>query len=108
LRAGASPNAALAKVKAEPGLDAECVEALARVASPEASATGAAPPAGLSAREIDVLRLVASGLTVKEAAAKLFVSPHTARHHLEHAYEKIGVTSRAGAVLFAIEHGLVK
>jgi HD-GYP domain-containing protein (c-di-GMP phosphodiesterase class II) len=64
-------------------------------------------PGGLTAREIDVLRLVARGLSSKEIAARLVISPKTARNHIEHIYTKIGATSRVTASLFAMEHGLL-
>ena len=56
---------------------------------------------------MEVLVLVGRGLTNNEVARELHVSPHTIRHHLESIYEKIDVTSRAGATLFASEHGLL-
>ena len=52
----------------------------------------------LTAREIDVLSLVAQGLTNREVSSRLFISPATVRTHLEHIYDKLGVRSRAGAV----------
>jgi HD-GYP domain-containing protein (c-di-GMP phosphodiesterase class II) len=64
-------------------------------------------PAGLTAREVDVLRLAARGLSSKEIASRLVISPKTARNHLEHIYTKIGATSRVTASLFAMEHGLL-
>ena len=64
-------------------------------------------PAGLTAREVDVLRLVARGLSNKEIGARLVISPKTARNHIEHIYVKIGVSNRAGAGLFAMQHGLL-
>jgi DNA-binding NarL/FixJ family response regulator len=54
-----------------------------------------------------VLRLVASGCSVKETAQRLVISDHTARHHLESVYSKTGVSSRAGVTLFAVESGLL-
>ena len=76
-------------------------------------AADAAPPrvagawaAGLSDREVEVLRLVAHGATNKDVARSLGISPKTVQHHVAHIYTKIGVTSRAGAALFAAEHGL--
>ena len=54
-----------------------------------------------------MLQLTARGLTLKEIARALGLSVHTARHHLEHVYEKTGVSTRAGAALFAAEHGLL-
>jgi DNA-binding NarL/FixJ family response regulator len=65
-------------------------------------------PAGLSDREVEVLRLVARGLSNREIAQALVVSPRTAEHHVQHIYSKIGVSSRAAAALFAMEHDLVR
>ncbi len=64
-------------------------------------------PGGLSNREAEVLRLVARGLTNKQLAAKLEISERTVSQHLAHAYEKIGVTTRAGAAMFAMKNGIV-
>ena len=64
-------------------------------------------PAGLTAREIDVLRLLARGLSAKQIAARLVISPKTARNHIEHIYVKIDASSRVTASLFAIQHGLI-
>ena len=64
--------------------------------------------AGLTPREIEVLRLIAAGDTAKEAARKLEISPKTADHHIQSLYSKIGVTTRAGAALYALERGLVQ
>ena len=64
-------------------------------------------PAGLTAREIEVLRLAARGLSNKEIARRLVISPKTVSNHVEHIYVKIDATSRAGAGLFAMQHGLL-
>ena len=64
-------------------------------------------PAGLTEREVDVLRLIAVGHPNKEVASKLGISPKTVGHHVEHIYAKAGVTTRAGATLFAMEHDLL-
>ncbi len=64
-------------------------------------------PAGLTDREVDVLRLIARGYANKQAAAKLGISTKTVGHHIEHIYAKAGVATRAGATLFAMEHGLL-
>jgi HD-GYP domain-containing protein (c-di-GMP phosphodiesterase class II)/DNA-binding CsgD family transcriptional regulator len=64
-------------------------------------------PAGLTAREIDVLRLLARGLSSKQIAAQLVITPKTARNHIEHIYTKIDASSRVAASLFASEHGLL-
>ena len=62
----------------------------------------------MTPREIEVLRLIAAGLTAKETARKLDISPKTADHHIESVYSKIGVGTRAAAALYAVEHGLVR
>jgi HD-GYP domain-containing protein (c-di-GMP phosphodiesterase class II) len=64
-------------------------------------------PAGLTAREVEVLRLLAQGLSNKEIAARLVISPKTAGNHIEHIYAKIDASSRATASLFAVQHGLL-
>ena len=64
-------------------------------------------PAGLTAREVEVLRLVARGLSNKEIAAELVISRKTAGSHVEHIYTKIGASNRARASLFAMKHGLM-
>ena len=64
-------------------------------------------PAGLTAREVEVLRLVARGLSNKEIAEQLVISRKTAGNHVEHIYAKIGVSNRARASLFAMQHGLM-
>ena len=64
-------------------------------------------PAGLTDREVEVLRLIARGYANKQAAAKLGIATKTVGHHVEHIYAKAGVATRAGATLFAMEHGLL-
>jgi HD-GYP domain-containing protein (c-di-GMP phosphodiesterase class II) len=66
------------------------------------------PPADLSAREVEVLGLVARGCSNPEIAARLVISRRTAEHHVQHIYAKIGVSSRAAATLFAVEHHLLQ
>ena len=73
---------------------------------PEESQSPAAYPAGLSAREVEVLRLVAQGLTNARIAEELFISPNTVNRHLNSIYHKLGVSSRAAATRFATEHHL--
>jgi DNA-binding CsgD family transcriptional regulator len=64
-------------------------------------------PAGLTAREVEVLRLVAEGMTDAEVAERLYLSPRTVSSHLRSVYNKIGVGSRAAASRFAVENSLI-
>jgi HD-GYP domain-containing protein (c-di-GMP phosphodiesterase class II) len=64
-------------------------------------------PAGLSEREVEVLGLVVRGLSNRQMAEILFLSPKTVDHHIQHIYEKIGVSTRVGATLFALQHDLI-
>jgi HD-GYP domain-containing protein (c-di-GMP phosphodiesterase class II) len=111
---GVHPDAGAAELlrdlETRRNLDAECMAALA---AETGSAAQRSPvrrewPAGLTEREVEVLQLVASGLNLKQAATRLVISNHTARHHLESVYSKAGVSSRAGATLFAVENGLLR
>jgi DNA-binding CsgD family transcriptional regulator len=69
--------------------------------------SGDARPAGLSRREVEVLRLVAAGRTTGEIASQLFISAKTADHHIQHIYTKIGASNRAAATRWAVEHEIV-
>jgi len=64
-------------------------------------------PAGLTPREVEVLRLIVRGLSNKEIASELVISRRTAGAHVEHIYAKLGVSNRARASLFAVKHGLM-
>jgi len=64
-------------------------------------------PAGLTRREVEVLTLLAQGMSSKEAARRLVISPKTVANHVEHIYAKIGASNRATASLFAMQHGLL-
>lgn len=64
-------------------------------------------PGGLTAREIEVLVLAVRGATAKAVANTLGIAPKTARNHMERIYMKIGVSSRAEAAMFAMQHGLI-
>jgi non-specific serine/threonine protein kinase len=77
---------------------------------PSPASTVAAPivyPAGLTAREVEVLRLVATGLTNAQIAQELVLSEKTVATHLTHILNKTNSENRAAAVAFAIHHGLV-
>jgi HD-GYP domain-containing protein (c-di-GMP phosphodiesterase class II) len=73
-----------------------------------AAAVRAQNPGGLSRRELDVLVLAARGLTTQAIAARLFISPKTADHHIQHIYDKIGVSTRAAAALWAAQNDVVR
>jgi DNA-binding CsgD family transcriptional regulator len=64
-------------------------------------------PAGLTQREIEVLRLAARGLTTREIAKTLGVSAKTAGNHIEHIYAKIGAVNRVTASHYAVQNGLL-
>ncbi|MGH3469170.1 MAG: response regulator transcription factor, partial [Thermocrispum sp.] len=64
-------------------------------------------PGGLTAREVEVLRLVAAGKSTRALAAELFISEKTAARHLSNIFAKIHVTSRTAAAAYAYEHHLV-
>ncbi len=63
-------------------------------------------PGGLTEREGEVVGLLARGLQTKQVARALGISAKTADTHIQHAYRKMGVSTRAGAALFAMQHGL--
>lgn len=63
-------------------------------------------PAGLTRREVEVLRLLARHQTDKEIAEALFISPHTVSTHVKHVLSKLGVASRRAAAAYAADHGL--
>jgi HD-GYP domain-containing protein (c-di-GMP phosphodiesterase class II) len=96
----------LRSLVAEGALDARAAQAVLQ-ASGAATARKRAWPAGLSDREVEVIRLVAVGRTNKEIGALLGMSPRTAQKHIMHVYEKLGLESRAGLALYAVEHSLL-
>jgi HD-GYP domain-containing protein (c-di-GMP phosphodiesterase class II) len=87
--------------------DPDAVTAVVSAAGGSAQRSASPRPAALSEREVEVLRLVAEGLSNRAIAQRLFISPRTAEHHVQHIYAKIGASSRASAALFAMEHGLL-
>lgn len=107
-RPALDPSAAadvLAAEVADGRLDREAVAAVLAAAGQRSAPVPW--PAGLSDREVEVVRLVASGATNKDVARALGISAKTVAHHVAHVYDKIGTRSRAGTTLFALEHGLV-
>ena len=89
-------------------LDGEAVRAVLAAAGHEPGTARRVWPAGLTDREVDVLRLATHGLSNTQIGATLFISPKTAGHHIQHIYDKIGVSTRAGAAIFAMEHDLLR
>ena len=88
--------------------DSEVVEAVLTAGGHPAHPQPSVRPAGLSEREVEALGLVIRGLSNRQMAEALFVSPKTVDHHIQHIYDKIGVSTRVGATLFALQHGLVE
>lgn len=88
-------------------LDVEAVNGVLAAAGQPVSARRKEWVAGLSEREVEVLRLMARGQTIKHMAAQLSIAPKTVDNHIQHIYAKIGVTTRAGAALFAMEQNLL-
>jgi len=87
-------------------LDGGVVDAVLRAAGHRVSSR-TDWPAGLTAREVQVLRLLARGLSNSQIADELVISRKTVGNHIEHIYAKIGVSNRALASLFASRHGLI-
>ena len=88
--------------------DPECARAVLDVAGTPPTHARDTWPAGLSEREVEVLRLISRGFSNKDVATTLVISPRTAEHHVQHIYGKIGVSTRAAAAMFAMEHGLIR
>jgi HD-GYP domain-containing protein (c-di-GMP phosphodiesterase class II) len=99
-RAAMKRDEAITMLRAE-ALDRACVDALID------TKLSAATASALTERELEVLRLLARGLTNKEIASALDISARTVQHHTIHVYEKLGVDTRAGATLKAAEAGLL-
>jgi HD-GYP domain-containing protein (c-di-GMP phosphodiesterase class II)/DNA-binding CsgD family transcriptional regulator len=102
-----APDDAARVLEAERNLDAEAVACVLAAAGERAAPTPAPWPAGLTDREVEVLRLIARGRSNREVARELFISAKTVGRHVENVYSKIGVSSRAAAAVFAMENGLL-
>ena len=102
-------EAAAAQLHAGVNAGRVCGRAVAAVleAAGQERAPAPAPPAGLTQREVEVLGLLAHGLTNKQIAGKLYLSAKTVQHHVAHIYDKIDRRTRAGAAMFAMEHRLL-
>ncbi|MBV8957947.1 MAG: HD domain-containing protein [Actinobacteria bacterium] len=102
----ADAAAELRKAAREGELDGSAVDAVLAAAGHPVRRKPSTP-AGLTAREVEVLVLAARGATTKALAAELGITPKTAGNHIERIYVKIGASSRAEAAMFAMQHGLV-
>ena len=109
-RPALSPAEAAAQLSQEARmgrLDREAVDAVLESAGQVRARERAAWPAGLTEREVQVLRLVAQGRSEKDIARRLFISTNTVHYHVKGIYEKAGVSTRAAAALFAMENDLI-
>ena len=108
-RSALSPEEAASELRGDvkaARLDAEAVEAVLGAAG-HRTPRRRGGPAGLTPREVEVLRLLARGLSNKQMAERLVISPKTVANHIEHIYAKIDASTRATASLFAMQHGLL-
>jgi len=109
-RAAHTPESAAEVLKAEGRagrFDPQAVSAVLAAAGQGQPSKRNALVAGLSEREVEVLRLVARGHSIKVIAQQLQLAPKTVDNHIQHLYIKAGVTTRAAATLFAMEQGLL-
>jgi HD-GYP domain-containing protein (c-di-GMP phosphodiesterase class II) len=109
-RAALAPETAAAELRSDVRggrLDADAVEAVLAAAGQPAPRRRTSV-AGLTARELEVLRLLARGRSKREIAAALTIAPKTADAHVQHIYAKVGVSTRAAAALFAMRHDLLE
>jgi HD-GYP domain-containing protein (c-di-GMP phosphodiesterase class II) len=110
-RTALSNEAAASMLRAEVRAGRLCsvaVEAVLSAAGQPSRRAPLRPLSGMTPREVEVLRLIAAGLTVKETANTLDISPKTVDHHIQSIYARIGVSTRAAAALYAVEHGVLK
>ena len=101
------PGAELRRLAGEGRLEPAAVNAVLAEAGDTGPRARRPWPAGLTDREVDVLRRIAAGDSIQQAAAALFVAPKTVDFHLQNIYVKAGVTTRAGATLFAVHNDLL-
>ncbi|MGH3979609.1 MAG: HD domain-containing phosphohydrolase [Pseudonocardiaceae bacterium] len=109
-RPALSDTAAAAELRREAAagrLHPEAVSAVLDAAGHRKERTSTTQPSGLSGREAQVLGLLARGWPTKQIARQLAISPKTCDHHIQRIYRKIGVSTRAGATLFAVKHGIL-
>jgi len=109
-RPALTPEAAAAELRrkaAQGQVDREAAEYVLAAAGHQSRPRPRTQPAGMTDREVEVLRLAATGLTTAQIARRLVISPKTADSHIQHIYAKIGCSTRGAAVLFALRHNLV-
>ena len=105
-----TPKAAADALQAEVHsgrLDGQAVSAVLASAGHRTRTTRRRWPTGLSDREVEVIRWIASGMTNREIGKHLVISTKTVGHHVQHVYDKIGTSTRAAATLFAMQHDLI-
>lgn len=110
-RAALDPERAAAELRgmaADDKLDAEAVNAVLAAAGDTGPRVRRRWPAELTEREVDVLRRIAVGDSIQEAADALHIAPKTVDYHLQNIYSKAGITTRAAATLFAIQNDLLR
>lgn len=110
-RPAVAPDAAAAELRGQAAaghLDHVAVDAVLVAAGQSSSGARSGGPAGLTAREAEVLGLLAQGHPTKQIARRLGIRPRTVGTHIEHLYTKLDVSSRAAATLYAMEYGLVQ
>jgi HD-GYP domain-containing protein (c-di-GMP phosphodiesterase class II) len=109
-RVALTPEAAAAELRQEVRkgrLDGDVVNAVLEAAGHRLGRSPREQVAGLTGREVEVLRLVARSQTNKQIAQTLSLSERTVDHHIRHIYAKIGVSTRAAAAMFAMQHYLL-
>jgi len=104
----ADDAARMLEAECESRLDSSAVACVLAAADRPASPRRHEWPEGLTNREVEVLRLIARGRSNREVAALLVISPKTVGRHVENVYAKIGVSSRAAAAVWAMEHRLLQ
>jgi DNA-binding NarL/FixJ family response regulator len=106
----AMPPALAAKemreLAASGGLDAVAVDTALQAAGERVEARRRAWPSGLTDREVEVLQLISRGRSNRQMAENLVISVKTVGRHVENIYAKAGVSTRAGATMFALQNGL--
>jgi HD-GYP domain-containing protein (c-di-GMP phosphodiesterase class II) len=109
-REALTPDGAAAEVKRmvrEGTLDADAAAAVLEAAGHRTPPVRRERAVGLTPREVEILRLIASGYSAKKIARTLGISVRTAENHTRAVYQKTGVSTRAAAALWAVEHGLI-